>query len=298
MMSLELFFQHLANGISLGSLYALIAIGYTMVYGILRLINFAHGDIIMISAYAAFYGIMVFSLPWPIAFLFAILLTTLIGMGIEKTAYRPLRESPRISILISAIGVSFFIENLATVIFGGRAKAFPRPEAFNKLYTIKGISISNLSIIIPIITIVLLVLLVYIINYTKTGIAMRAVSKDYETARLMAIDVNKIISLTFAIGSSLAAVGGIMWGLKYPQILPLMGVMPGLKCFIAAVVGGIGDIKGAVLGGFILGVGEIMLVAFIPSLTGYRDAFAFVVLILILLLKPNGLMGQNFMEKV
>lgn len=298
MMSLELFFQHLANGISLGSLYALIAIGYTMVYGILRLINFAHGDIIMISAYAAFYGIMMFSLPWPIAFLFAIVLTTLIGMGIEKAAYRPLRDSPRISILISAIGVSFFIENLATVIFSGRPKAFPRPEAFNKLYVIRGISISNLSLIIPVITIILLVLLVYIINYTKTGIAMRAVSKDYETARLMAIDVNKIISLTFAIGSSLAAVGGIMWGLKYPQILPLMGVMPGLKCFIAAVVGGIGDIRGAVLGGFLLGVGEIMLIAFIPSLTGYRDAFAFVVLILILLLKPNGLMGQKIMEKV
>lgn len=298
MMSLELFFQHLANGISLGSLYALIAIGYTMVYGILRLINFAHGDIIMISAYIAFYGIMVFSLPWPIAFIFAIALTTLIGMGIEKAAYRPLRNSPRISILISAIGVSFFIENLAIVIFGGRPKAFPRPDLFNKVYTINRVSITNLSFIIPIITIILLILLVYIINYTKTGIAMRAVSRDYETARLMAIDVNKIISLTFAMGSALAAVGGIMWGLKYPQILPLMGVMPGLKCFIAAVVGGIGDIKGAVLGGFILGVGEIMLIAFIPSLTGYRDAFAFVVLILILLLKPNGLMGQKNMEKV
>ena len=297
-MSLELFFQHLSNGISLGSLYALIAIGYTMVYGILRLINFAHGDIFMIATYVAFYGIMIFSLPWPLAFIIAILLTALIGMGIEKTAYRPLRNSPRISILISAIGVSFFIENLAIVVFGGRPKAFPRPEMFNKVLNIKGVSITSLSFYIPVITLVLLFVLVYIIHYTKTGMAMRAVSKDYETARLMAIDVNKIISLTFGIGSALAAVGGIMWGLKFPQILPLMGVMPGLKCFIAAVVGGIGNIKGAVLGGFILGVGEIMLVAFFPSLTGYRDAFAFVLLIFILLLKPNGLMGQKIAEKV
>ncbi|MGF7058190.1 branched-chain amino acid ABC transporter permease [Brassicibacter mesophilus] len=297
-MSFELFFQHLSNGISLGSLYALIAIGYTMVYGILRLINFAHGDIFMIATYVAFYGIMIFSLPWPLAFIIAILLTALIGMGIEKTAYRPLRNSPRISILISAIGVSFFIENLAVVVFGGRPKAFPRPEMFDKVLNIKGVSITSLSFYIPVITLVLLFVLVYVIHYTKTGMAMRAVSKDYETARLMAIDVNKIISLTFGIGSGLAAVGGIMWGLKFPQILPLMGVMPGLKCFIAAVVGGIGNIKGAVLGGFILGIGEIMLVAFFPSLTGYRDAFAFVLLIFILLLKPTGLMGQKIAEKV
>ncbi len=297
-MSFEMFFQHLSNGISLGSLYALIAIGYTMVYGILRLINFAHGDIFMIATYVAFYGVMMFSLPWPLAFIIAIIITALIGMGIEKTAYRPLRNSPRISILISAIGVSFFIENLAIVVFGGRPKAFPRPEMFDKVLNIKGVSITSLSFYIPVITLVLLFVLVYIIHYTKTGMAMRAVSKDYETARLMAIDVNKIISLTFGIGSALAAVGGIMWGLKFPQILPLMGVMPGLKCFIAAVVGGIGNIKGAVLGGFILGVGEIMLVAFFPSLTGYRDAFAFVLLIFILLLKPNGLMGQKIAEKV
>jgi len=297
-MALDLFLQHLANGISLGSLYALIAIGYTMVYGILRLINFAHGDIFMLAAYAAFYGVMIFALPWWAAFVIAILLTGLIGMGIERTAYRPLRNSPRISILISAIGVSFFIENLAVVVFGGRAKAFPRPPIFDQVFKIGEVSITSLSFFIPAITIVLLLLLVYIIHYTKTGMAMRAVSRDYETARLMAIDVNKIISLTFGVGSMLAAVGGIMWGLKFPQILPLMGVMPGLKCFIAAVVGGIGNITGAVLGGLILGVGEIMLVAFFPTLTGYRDAFAFVLLILILLLKPNGLMGRKVAEKV
>jgi len=297
-MSLELFFQHLTNGISLGSLYALIAIGYTMVYGILRLINFAHGDIFMIAAYIAFYGIMIFSLPWPLAFILSILLTTIIGVGIEKSAYRPLRNSPRISILISAIGVSFFIENLAIVIFGGRPKAFPRPDIFNKVISIRGVTITSLSFYIPIITLLLLFILVYVIYHTKVGMAMRAVSKDYETARLMAIDVNKIISFTFGLGSALAAVGGIMWGLKFPQILPLMGMMPGMKCFIAAVVGGIGNIKGAVLGGFILGIGEIMLVAFFPSLSGYRDAFAFIMLIIILLLKPTGLMGEKIAEKV
>jgi len=297
-MTFQVFMQHLTNGISLGSLYALIAIGYTMVYGILRLINFAHGDIFMIGAYFAFYLVTLVALPWGLSFIAAIGVTVLFGMGVEKTAYKPLRNSPRISVLISAIGASFLIENLAIVIFGGRPKAFPIPELFNKIINIGGVSIVSLTFYIPVITILLLLALVYFINNTKTGMAMRAVSKDYEAARLMAIDVDKIISLTFGIGSFLAAVGGIMWALKFPQLMPLMGVMPGLKCFIAAVVGGIGDIKGAVLGGFILGLGEILLVAFLPALTGYRDAFAFILLIVILLIKPTGLMGQKLTEKV
>jgi branched-chain amino acid transport system permease protein len=269
-----------------------------MVYGILRLINFAHGDIFMLATYIAFYSITSFLLPWWVAFLVAILLTCVFGIIVEKSAYKPLRNSPRISILISAIGVSFLIENLAIVVFGGRPKAFPVPGFFNKVINIGGVSVVSLTFFIPVITILLLAGLLYIINYTKTGMAMRAVSKDYEAARLMAIDVDKIISFTFGIGSILAAVGGIMWGMKYPQLIPLMGLMPGLKCFIAAVVGGIGDIRGAVLGGFILGLGEIMLIAFLPSLTGYRDALAFVLLIVILLFKPGGLMGQNLTEKV
>ncbi|KXG78451.1 branched-chain amino acid ABC transporter permease [Thermotalea metallivorans] len=298
-MTFQVFMQHLANGISLGSLYALIAIGYTMVYGILRLINFAHGDIFMIATYVAFYGVMLLGMQlWWIAFPAAIIFTYFFGRLVERAAYRPLRNSPRISVLISAIGVSFLIENLAIVIFGGRPKAFPIPPIFNKIIQIGDVSIVSITFFIPAITLALLVGLVYFINQTKTGMAMRAVSKDYEAARLMAIDVDKIISLTFGIGSILAAVGGIMWGLKFPQLVPLMGLMPGLKCFIAAVVGGIGDIRGAVLGGFILGLGEIMLVAFLPALTGYRDAFAFVLLIVILLIKPTGLMGQKLTEKV
>jgi branched-chain amino acid transport system permease protein len=297
-MGLDTFLQHLTNGISLGSLYALIAIGYTMVYGILRLINFAHGDIFMMATYFAFYGVTTFMLPWYFSFIIAIILTGALGMLIEKSAYRPLRGAPKISIMISAIGASFLLENIAIVLFGGIPKPFPTPDIFDKMVQIGNISVQRLTFIIPVVTLVLLFLLLYLINHTKSGMAMRAVSKDYETAGLMGIDVNKTISLTFGIGSMLAAVGALMWALKFPSILPLMGVMPGLKCFIAAVIGGIGNIKGAVIGGFILGVGEIMLVATFQNLTGYRDAFAFVVLIIILLLKPTGIMGEKISEKV
>ncbi|NLJ97663.1 MAG: branched-chain amino acid ABC transporter permease [Tissierellia bacterium] len=290
--------QHLANGISLGSLYALIAIGYTMVYGILRLINFAHGDIFMLGIYITYYGILFTSIPWWIVFILASVLTGLIGLLLEKVAYRPLRESPRITILISAIGASFFLQNFGIVVFGGRPKAFPIPNVFNKVIKLGGVSISLITFIIPLVTLLLLLGLTYFITKTKTGMAMRALSKDYETASLMGIDINRIISITFFIGSFLAAVGGIMWGIRYPQLMPLMGVMPGLKCFIAAVIGGIGNITGAVLGGFILGLGEIMLIALLPKLTGYRDAFAFILLIVILLIKPTGLMGEKITEKV
>ncbi|MDO6355708.1 MULTISPECIES: branched-chain amino acid ABC transporter permease [unclassified Caloramator] len=297
-MGLDTFFQHLANGISLGSLYALIAIGYTMVYGILRLINFAHGDIFMMATYFAFYTILIFHVPWYFSFIIAIVFTSLLGISIEAAAYKPLRDAPKISVLISAIGASFLLENLAIVLFGGVPKPFPTPNILTDMVNIKGVMIQKLTFYIPIITIVLLIILAYLINKTKSGMAMRALSKDIETSKLMGIDVNKTISFTFGLGSALAAVGGIMWALKFPQIQPLMGVMPGLKCFIAAVIGGIGNITGAVIGGFILGIIEILLVAFLPSLTGYRDAIAFVLLILILLFKPTGIMGEKISEKV
>lgn len=297
-MTFDLFAQHLSNGISLGSLYALIAIGYTMVYGILRLINFAHGDIFMMATYFAFFGVITFDLPWYITFPIVLVLTALLGMAVEITAYRPLRDAPKISILISAIGASFLLENLATVFFGGVPKPFPTPEVFTDVVQIGTVSIQKLTFYIPVVTIVCLFCLLYLINKTKTGMAMRAVSKDHETARVMGVNVDRTIVATFGLGSALAAVGGIMWGLKYPQIAPLMGVMPGLKCFIAAVIGGIGNIEGAVIGGFILGIGEIMLIAFLPDLTGYRDAFAFVLLIVILLYRPTGIMGEKLTEKV
>lgn len=297
-MSFQQLLQHLINGTSLGSLYALIAIGYTMVYGILRLINFAHGDIFMLGAYITYYGLIYTSVPWWLVFILAAVITGLVGLLLERLAYRPLRNEPKITVLISAIGASFLLENLGILVFGGRPKAFPVPAVLSKTLKIGGLSISRISIIIPIITIALLLVLTFILQKTKTGMAMRALSKDYEAASLMGINTDAIISFTFFIGSVLAAVGGTMWGVKYPQLTPLMGVMPGLKCFIAAVIGGIGNITGAVIGGFILGLGEILLIAFLPTLTGYRDAFAFILLIVILLVKPTGLMGEKISEKV
>lgn len=297
-MGMATFFQQMANAVSLGSLYALIAIGYTMVYGILRLINFAHGDVFMLGAYFAFYSIVALAMPWWIAFIVAIGLTAMFGMGLERVAYRPLRDSPKISVMISAIGASFLIQNLGVVIFGGRPKSFPSIPLFDTVVRIGSISVLSVSLFIPVVTFVSLMILMWVVNKTKTGLAMRAVSTDLDAARLMAIDVNRTVSLTFGIGSVLAALGGIMWTMRYPQLNPLMGVMPGLKCFIAAVIGGIGNIPGAVLGGFMLGVLEILIVAFLPELTGYRDAFAFVLLIVVLLVKPAGLLGKAVAVKV
>jgi branched-chain amino acid transport system permease protein len=297
-MELSTFFQQLANALSLGSLYALIAIGYTMVYGILRLINFAHGDVFMLGAYFAFYAISALAMPWWIAFVVALGLTALFGIGLERAAYRPLRDSPKISVMISAIGASFLIQNLGVVIFGGRPKSFPSIALFDTVVHFGPVSVLSVSLFIPVVTFLSLAGLLWIVNKTKTGLAMRAVSTDLDAARLMAIDVNKIVSITFGIGSLLAALGGIMWTMRYPQLNPLMGVMPGLKCFIAAVIGGIGNIGGAVLGGFLLGMMEILIVAFLPELTGYRDAFAFVMLIVVLLVKPAGLLGKAQAVKV
>jgi len=292
------FLQHLTNALSLGSLYALIAIGYTMVYGILRLINFAHGEVFMLGGYIAFYAITLFFLPWGAAFVVALGLTGIFGICLERAAYRPLRHSPKISIMISAIGASFLMQNLAVVIFGGRPKPFPVPAILDKVVIIGSVSVMNVSLIIPVLAAVLLVVLQTIVHKTKTGMAMRAVSTDLPAARLMGVDVNRIVSFTFGAGSIMAAIGGVMWALKYPQLNPTMGLMPGLKCFIAAVIGGIGNISGAVLGGLLLGFIEIMIIAALPTLTGYRDAFAFVLLIVVLLAKPSGLLGKHQIEKV
>lgn len=297
-MTLETFLQQLINGLSLGSLYALIAIGYTMVYGILRLINFAHGDIFMMAAYFTYFGIAVFFLPWYVTIFITIGLTMLLGVAIERVAYRPLRDAPKTSLLISAIGVSFLLENVANYVFSGKPQAFPNFPLLTTPFFIGGLSFQPVSIVIPIVAFVLMTALLFIINKTKLGMAMRAVAVDYDTAKLMGIKIDGVISSTFAIGSGLAAVGAILWCMKYPSVLPLMGVVPGLKCFIAAVIGGIGNVKGAVLGGLILGFSEVLMVAFFPALTGYRDAIAFVILIMILLFLPNGLLGKKQVEKV
>ena len=297
-MSLHLVLQNLANGLSLGSLYALIAIGYTMVYGILRLINFAHGEIFMLAPYFLYFGVLIFHLPWWASIIVAIALTAVTGMLSERIAYRPLRNAPRISVLISAIGVSFFLQNLAIVLFTGIPKSFHRPTFFKRLFQFGEIRIQSTLFASVIVSTIFLTLLIYIVYRTKTGLAMRSISTDIETSRLMAVDVDKTISITFAIGSALAAVGGILWGLRFPQLFPFMGMMPGLKAFIAAVVGGIGNIPGAMLGGLLLGMSEILFVAFLPALSGYRDAFIFAILILVLLLKPDGILGKNVQEKV
>jgi len=287
----EIFMQQLANGISLGSLYALLAIGYTMVYGILRLINFAHGDIFMFS-------IITFNIPWFIAIIIIIIATVTLGVLVEKAAYRPLRNAPRMSIMISAIGASFLLENLATYLFTGVPRGFPDIKVLTSTVKLGSLSLTVATLITPFVTLVLLYLVLFITNKTKIGMAMRAVSKDFETAKLMGININQVISITFIIGSFLAAIGAVLWGSRYPSVMPLMGVMPGLKCFIAAVLGGIGNTTGAVLGGFILGMAEIMLITFLPAFTGYRDAMAFVILIVVLLVKPTGLLGEKVTDKV
>lgn len=297
-MTLSLFLQHLANGISLGSLYALVAIGYTMVYGILRLINFAHGDIFMLSSYIAFYGVAMFLLPWWIAFPLAVLLTALVGILVERSAYKPLRKVPRIQLFTSAVAVSFLLENLGIVIFGGRPKAFERPAVLDTSIQIGDTLIISYTPITIVVAFLLFGALMAFVRKTKYGMAMRALSKDIETTSLMGVNTNRIITISFAIGSALAAAGGILWAIKFPQINPLMGVMPGLKAFIAAVLGGIGNLAGAVIGGFLLGIAEIMLVAFMPELAGYRDAFAYTILILLLLVRPTGIMGEVQPEKV
>ncbi len=297
-MSLDMFVQHLFNALTLGSLYGLIAIGYTMVYGILRLINFAHGDIFMLGAYFVFFGVTLTKLPWGIAVVLAVALSALCGVVIDRIAYRPLRDAPRISALISAIGVSFFIENLGLVVFTGLPKPVYRPDWLVEIISFGNIRVLPLAIIVPAIAFALVMGLLWIVYKTKPGLAMRSISKDIETTRLMGVSVDKIIALTFGLGSALAAASGIMWALRYPQIHPFMGVFPGFKAFIAAVLGGIGSIQGAMIGGMLLGLIEIMAVAFFPALSGYRDAFAFILLIVILLMKPTGLMGEKLEEKV
>ena len=297
-MTFDMMVQHFFNALMLGSLYGLIAIGYTMVYGILRLINFAHGDIFMISTYFVFLAITVMHLPWIPAVLLSILATAIFGVMIDRVAYQPLRNAPRISALISAIGVSFFIENLCLVIFTGVPKPMPRFEPLVRVMTLGNVRILPLAIFVPIISFILVGALLWMLYRTKPGLAMRAISRDIETTRLMGVKVDRIIALTFAIGSALAACAGIMWALRYPQIHPFMGVFPGLKAFIAAVLGGIGSVQGAMIGGLLLGFMEIMLVAFFPALSGYSDAFAFVLLILILFYKPTGLMGEKLEDKI
>lgn len=288
----------LLSGISLGGQYALIAIGYTMVYGILRLINFAHGDVFMVAGLMMVY--LSASLPLAAAIPLMIILAVLLGFIIERAAYKPLRTAPRMSVMISAIGVSYLLENTATYVTGGQPMTYPTIGILNKTIDIVGTSTKLVVIITPILVLVLIVLLTQLINHTKIGMAMRAVSKDFETARLMGIKINNVISMTFVIGSALAVVGSILYFTTYPAITPTAGAMPGLKAFVAAVFGGIGSIPGAVIGAFLIGICETIIKG-LPSawnVSVFSDAFTFALLIIILTCKPTGLFGEKATDKV
>ena len=287
--------EQLINGLRTGSIYALIALGYSMVYGIARMINFAHGDIIMVGAYALYVFVVLLNLPVLVAVLFTIGLCAVLGMLIERIAYKPLRKAPPLAVLITAIGVSFFLQNAALLIFKANPIKF---ESIIKVNTVMigEISIAGITIVTLLVTFVSMLILTLFINKTKAGSAMRAVSEDKGAAQLMGINVNKTIAMTFAIGSALAAIAGILFLSQYQSLRPTMGALPGIKAFVAAVLGGIGSVPGAMLGGILLGVIESISKAYIS--TQLSDAIVFGVLVLVLLLKPSGLLGKNRIEKV
>ncbi len=291
---MEGFIQQLFNGLHVGSIYALIALGYTMVYGIVKLINFAHGDILMIGAYSTYF-LITSGVPIWASVLLSMLICAIIGVVIERLAYKPLRKAPRISALITAIAVSLFLQNLFMILFKPDGRPFPEIIHLQSL-NIGNIKIEGLTILTIVISTVLMIALHFFINKTRTGKSMRAVSQDRDAAMLMGINTDRTISITFAIGSALAAVGGILFSMAYPLIDPYMGTMPGLKAFIAAVLGGIGVIPGAMFGGIIMGVAESFTKAYISS--QLSDAVVFGILIVVLIVKPSGIFGKNTREKV
>ena len=291
---MEFFVAQLLSGISLGGQYALIAIGYTMVYGILRLINFAHGDVFMCAGLMMVF--MCASLPVYVSIPLMLVLTVLLGFAIERAAYKPLRSAPRMSVMISAIGVSYLLQNVALYATGGQPQTYPSLPFVSGTVTILGASTHWVTVITPVLVLVLVLLLQWFINHTKIGMAMRAVAKDFETSQLMGIQINKIISVTFIVGSFLAAVGSLLYFTNYPTVVPTSGAMPGLKAFVAAVFGGIGSIPGAVIGAFIIGICETLIKG--TSMTVFSDAFTFALLIVVLVVKPTGLFGEKATDKV
>jgi branched-chain amino acid transport system permease protein len=304
------FLQQLINGLSVGSIYALIAVGYTMVYGVLQLINFAHGDVFMVGAILTLVLARAFGwvgheswMAFATCATLSVIACGVLGFAIERLAYRPLRDKPRINSLITAIGISMLLEygGQHRAVFGPTPQPFPAemlPGINNNLPAIGGLIVSRVDAMILLTTVSLMVVLTWIVLKTRTGLALRAVSFKFDTAALMGVNINRIISFTFVLGSCLAATAGIMYAVRYPKVEPLMGLLPGVKAFVAAVFGGIGNIAGAVLGGIVLGLVEIMVVAYLPNGSQYKDGIAFVILIIILLVKPSGLLGRHVAEKV
>lgn len=300
-MELETFIQQVINGLTLGSVYALIALGYTMVYGVIKLLNFAHGDIFMVGAFISYYLILSFDMNIFIAFLLTMILTAVLGVITDQIAYKPLRNAPRISALITAIGVSYLLRNGMIVLAGAETRAFLQvfetvPSFLVRTFQIGNISIKSMQLILLGTTILLMILLQFIVSKTKMGKAMRAVSVDAEAAQLMGIDTNKVIAFTFILGSALAGASGMLVGIYYNSISPMLGAGYGTKAFVAAVIGGIGLIPGAVLGGYLLGMIEVMITAYGNSMI--RDAVVYIILIVILLIRPAGLLGNSQSEKV
>ena len=287
--------QQLVNGLILGSVYALLALGYTMVYGIIKLINFAHGDLYMMGAFIGYYIINTLHVNFFVALILTMIITAFLGVTIEFLAYRPLRNSTRIAALITAIGVSFFLEYGMVYLVGANTRAFPQVIETHK-YDLGPVSVTNVQLLILVIAIFLMVALQLVVQKTKMGKAMRAVSVDSDAAQLMGINVNSTISFTFALGSALAGAAGVLIGLYYNSIEPLMGMTPGIKAFVAAVLGGIGIIPGAAIGGFIIGLLETFSVYI--GLSSYRDLVVYAILIVILLIRPAGILGKNVKEKV
>lgn len=281
-------------GFSVGGQYALIAIGYTMVYGILRLINFAHGDLFMVAGIVMVY--LAASIPFYISIPLTIIITIILGFVIERVAYKPLRSAPRMSVMISAIGVSYLLQNLVLYITGGLSKQYPKLPILSQRVKIFGITDRAVIFITPVVAVVLMAVLMFLIKHTKMGMAMRAASREFETAQLMGIKINRVISFTFIVGSALAAVGSLLYFSKFTGVSPTSGAMPGLKAFVAAVFGGIGSIPGAVIGAFFIGIMENLAVAL--NLAVYKDAFTFALLIIVLLVKPTGIFGEKLVEKV
>ncbi len=293
------FLQTVVDGLKLGFVYALIALGYTMVYGIVRLINFAHGDVFMVGAFASFYAITEYGWGFVPALILAMVVCTVLNVVIERVAYKPLRNAPRIASLITAIGVSFFLEYFTALkfVFGADFNTYIRPFEV-VVWNVGGVQITNITAIIVGVTVFLVLLLQYVVNRTKIGKAMRATSLDKPTARLMGINVDGVISLTFAIGAALAGAGGVLYAIAFPQIWTFMGMMPGLKAFVAAVLGGIGNIAGAFIGSLLMGEIDVMVVSFMPAGSRLRDLFVFLVLIVVFIVKPTGILGEPQVEKV
>ena len=290
-----MFLQQLINGLTIGGIYALIALGYTMVYGILQIVNFAHGDIFMLGAFLGLYLTRTMEMPFFIAFPLAAVMTAFIGIVVERVAYRPIRVADKLAVLISALGMSIFLQNLAMLIWGTETHPFNSGVPITT-YTIGSLTLSNIQIGVIVFSALLMFILYFIVNQTKVGVAMRATSHNLNNARLMGINTDKIISFTFGIGSGLACVAGIFVGIYYDAVYPMMGYSAGLKAFAAAILGGIGSIPGAMMGGFVIGLVENLGAAYISS--GYRDAFAFGILIIVLICRPAGILGKKRVEKV